>query len=340
VIRVLALGAGVQSSFLLLASCKGELPRLDCAVFADTQYEPAGVYRHLDWLETEAAKAGIPVHRVTVGNLRQDAVDFRQDRVSRDGKRYASVPFYVKNKDGTKGQIRRQCTSTYKIEPMERYIRESLLGLQRGQRAPRDVVVEQWIGISFDESRRCSHPGVWQTIKSKGKDLFGHEYVESEKKVWRPIRWKNHTYPLCRWTFNPDRTVETCGHFAHPWDRGRCMAWLKRNYPGREFPRSACVGCPYRSNHEWRLMRDTDPQAWADAVEFDREIRFRDAARQLNRKMLVGLPFIHDTLIPLDMVDLDKNDGKNDGKTGAGCGIITDTSGLHDEPLFAGMCGV
>lgn len=335
-IRVLALGAGVQSSFLLLASCRGELPRLDAAIFADTQYEPAGVYRHLDWLETEAAKAGIPVHRVTVGDLRQDAVDFRQDRVSRDGKRWASVPFFVKNKDGSKGQIRRQCTSTYKIEPMERFIRESMLGLKRGQRAPCEQVVEQWIGISFDESHRCSHPGVWQTIKTKGTDLFGAEIVESTRKVWRPVRWKSHGYPLCRWDFKADRTVTPLEYFAHPWDRGRCLAWLKTNYPGREFPRSACIGCPYRSNREWKLMRDTDPQSWQDALEFDREIRVRDAAGQLNRKVLVGLPFVHDTLIPLDMVDLDKDDGK----TGAGCGIITDKSGLQEGSLFAGMCGV
>ena len=49
-LRVLALGAGVQSSYLLLASCAGELPRLDCAIFADTMNEPDAVYTHLDWL--------------------------------------------------------------------------------------------------------------------------------------------------------------------------------------------------------------------------------------------------------------------------------------------------
>lgn len=34
-LRVLSLGAGVQSSVLLLMSCRGELPKLDAAVFAD-----------------------------------------------------------------------------------------------------------------------------------------------------------------------------------------------------------------------------------------------------------------------------------------------------------------
>jgi hypothetical protein len=62
--RVLSLGAGVQSSVLLLMSCRGVLPRLDHAVFADTGWEPAGVYAHLDWLRGEAEAAGIPLHVV------------------------------------------------------------------------------------------------------------------------------------------------------------------------------------------------------------------------------------------------------------------------------------
>lgn len=335
-LRVLALGAGVQSSYLFLASCFGELPKLDCAIFADTQYEPEAVYRHLDWLETVGAKAGIPIIRCGVGDLRQDAIDFRQDRVSRDGKRWASVPFYVKNQDGSRGQIRRQCTPTYKIEPMERVIREQMLGLKRGERSKPVPVIEQWIGISFEESRRCSHPGIWTKKKTWGVDLFGNKIVTEEQKIWRPLRWKCHAYPLCKWRFNADRTVEPLDYLKAPMNRDGCMIWLKRKYPGREIPRSACIGCPYRSNHEWRLMRDNDPASWAEAVEFDRQIRIKDQSGQVKRKLLVGLPFIHDTLIPLDMVNLDVDDGKR----GAGCGIVIDKSGMQEGELFAGMCGV
>ena len=36
VLNVLSLGAGVQSSTLLLMSCRGVLPKLDAAIFADT----------------------------------------------------------------------------------------------------------------------------------------------------------------------------------------------------------------------------------------------------------------------------------------------------------------
>jgi hypothetical protein len=70
VLRVLSLGAGVQSSTCLLMSLAGELPRLDAAVFADTGWEPKAVYAHLDRLEATATAGGIPVYRVSAGNLR------------------------------------------------------------------------------------------------------------------------------------------------------------------------------------------------------------------------------------------------------------------------------
>ena len=47
-LRVLSLGAGVQSSTLALMIHKGEIPMVDCAIFADTQAEPPKVY---DWLK-------------------------------------------------------------------------------------------------------------------------------------------------------------------------------------------------------------------------------------------------------------------------------------------------
>ena len=39
-LTVISLGVGVQSSTMLLMAAKGELPNVDCAIFADTGYEP------------------------------------------------------------------------------------------------------------------------------------------------------------------------------------------------------------------------------------------------------------------------------------------------------------
>mgnify|MGYP006407382703 CR=1 FL=1 len=46
-LRVLSLGAGVQSSVLALMAAKGLVTKPDVAIFADTQWEPQSVYDHL-----------------------------------------------------------------------------------------------------------------------------------------------------------------------------------------------------------------------------------------------------------------------------------------------------
>ena len=210
-LRILSLGAGVQSSTVLLMSIRGELPKLDAAIFADTQWEPKAVYEHLDWLEGEAKAAGIPVYRVTRGNLRADAIEFRQHRKSSEGKRYASMPLFVKNLDDTQGIIRRQCTSEYKIEPIEKFMKRELLGIPKRGRIPAGAV-EQWFGISRDELRRVR----------MSKD-----------------RWRVNAYPLCNLPTD---------YLPKPMTRRDCLNWLAAHYPNRTVPRSACIGCPFRSD--------------------------------------------------------------------------------------------
>src|SRR5688572_32281679 len=47
---ILSLGAGVQSTALALLAARGELPLPEAAIFADTGWESAVTYAHLDWL--------------------------------------------------------------------------------------------------------------------------------------------------------------------------------------------------------------------------------------------------------------------------------------------------
>ncbi len=74
IINVLNLGAGVQSSTVLLMSLAGELPRLDHCIFADTGWEPKAVYRQMEWLKGLAEDAGVMVHIVSTSNIRIDAM--------------------------------------------------------------------------------------------------------------------------------------------------------------------------------------------------------------------------------------------------------------------------
>ncbi|WP_411138436.1 hypothetical protein [Streptomyces sp. C10] len=137
---------------MLALSAEGILPKVDCAIFSDTGWEPAAVYAHLSRLEREiAAPAGIPVLRVSSGNIRNDALD--------PSRRFASMPLYILNQDGKEGMTRRQCTGEYKIKPIKRKIRD-LLGHPYPQRIPKGVFVEQWVGISTDEFHRAKDADV------------------------------------------------------------------------------------------------------------------------------------------------------------------------------------
>jgi hypothetical protein len=140
-LRVLSLGAGVQSSTVAIMAARGDLGAMpDCAIFADTGAEPQGVYDYLDYL---VGILPFPVHIVSSGNLRTQLVTPGQKTNGRP-------PMFIRNRDGSIGMTRRQCTGDFKIDPIMKKVRE-LIGLQRGQHGPKSPVVEQWIGISTDE---------------------------------------------------------------------------------------------------------------------------------------------------------------------------------------------
>lgn len=144
-LTVISLGAGVQSSAMALMAAHGEFtPMPDYAIFADTQSEPKHVYEWLDWLETQLP---FPILRVTAGNLRDDLI-----ASAKTGSRVPNPPVFMKTQAG-EGMLFRYCTTDYKIKPIYQKLRE-LIGLKPRQRAPKEVVVEQWIGISQDEIQR------------------------------------------------------------------------------------------------------------------------------------------------------------------------------------------
>jgi hypothetical protein len=249
-IRVLSLGAGVQSTVLALLATEGALPGLDAAVFADTGWEPGAVYAHLDRLTAVLGDAGIPVHRVSSGNLRADAID--------PVHRYASIPYFVRNPDGSDGMGRRQCTAEYKITPIGRKVRE-LLGAAPPdfRRVPAGRVAEQWIGFSVDEIHRVSD-----------KDR---------------VSYLAKRYPLLDLGMS----------------RKDCIRWLgSRGWD--QVSKSACIGCPFHGNRQWRDMRDNRPAEWADAVEFDAAIR-KGGANPLD-----GEAFLHASRVPLDQAPIDR----------------------------------
>jgi hypothetical protein len=151
--HVISLGAGVQSTTMALMAAHGEItPMPDCAIFADTGWEPKAVYDHLAWLQ--GLTLPFPIHIVSTGrNLRDDVL-----RASRHEGRFVAVPFFTVNG----GLGRRQCTREFKIDPIAKKQRE-LLGYRPRQSIP-DNMVTCWIGISLDEAIRAKPSWYnWQT---------------------------------------------------------------------------------------------------------------------------------------------------------------------------------
>lgn len=261
-IRVLSLGAGVQSTTVTLLSAEGRLPKLDAAIFADTGWEPAAVYTHLDRLEREVLiPAGIPLYRVSVGNIRNDALNPEH--------RFASMPLFIKNQDGGDGMTRRQCTSEYKLKPIKAQVRQ-LLGYPHPTQVPRRLYAEQWIGISRDEIGRAKDSGI--------------QYLKS-------------AFPLL--------DLEGAADGREGWTRDDCTRYLRAN--GWETtPKSACIGCPFHGNAQWRALREGNPEEWADAVDFDAAIRSGNARGNANGKPLLGEAYLHRSRLPLDQAPIDR----------------------------------
>jgi len=247
VLDVLSLGAGVQSSTLALMAARGEIkPMPAAAIFADTHAEPASVYRWLDCLEKQLP---YPVVRVSKGNLTEVSLTIRQKKDGTGQWAKSLIPAYVKNPDGTRGIMQRQCTYDYKVIPLTR----AALGLMKQNGSKH---VNQWVGISLDEVHRMK--------PSRDKRITN---------VW----------PLV-----------VAGMRRHD-----CLRWMEvHGYP--KPPRSACIYCPYHSDKEWRRLRDEEPAEWKKAIAFDENYR----KVKHTCKNLVGLAYLHNSLVPLKDVDL------------------------------------
>jgi hypothetical protein len=239
-LRVLSLGAGVQSSTVAMMMEHGELPRADLAIFADTGAEPRRVYEWLDWLRQHLT---MPVHVVQQGrgltaNLEEGC----------QGKAHCSnPPFFV----GGAGLLRRNCTRDYKIAPINRELHR----VRNGRK------VVQVFGISFDERQRMRTPN--------------RQYLAA------------YEYPLV------DRQMT----------RRDCLQWMSdHGYPLP--PRSACVYCPYRCDVEWRRLRDTDPEGWAEACRVDALVRTALPGVRAQRGHQQTQCYVHRSCVPLPEVDL------------------------------------
>ncbi len=173
--HIISLGAGVQSSTMALMAAHGEItPMPDCAIFADTGAEPKEVYDWLDWLEGELP---FTVHRVMhKEGLTQEIMDGDNS--------ISNPPFFTES-----GMLRRKCTADHKVKPIVKTLR-GLIGLKFRERAPKHVVVTQWLGISLDEMQR---------MKDAPEKWISHRFPLFDMRMTRYhcFKWmEDHGYPV------------------------------------------------------------------------------------------------------------------------------------------------
>lgn len=144
-LRVLSLGAGVQSTALALMAAHREFAEMpDLAIFADTGDEKRATYAHVDWLETV-----LPYPLVRVRRFDEALSHFTISYYRGERDRKFTPPFH----STAHGMLPIHCSKEWKTRAIIREVR-TRLGYLPKQRVKGDDRVEMWLGISLDEFHR------------------------------------------------------------------------------------------------------------------------------------------------------------------------------------------
>ncbi len=234
-IRVLNLGAGVQSTAVALMSQRGELPRVDIAIFADTGEEPRAVYDHLEWLIRHVT---FPVLRRSYGKLGDDLLSGRGPNQN-----FRNIPAFLASEEGRKEGIGwRQCTYNYKVKVIDETIKRELFGLAPRQHVPPGFSCTNVTGLSWDEPMRVAKVRgkncAWQTFECP---LFDMQWTRAKCAAW--LRDKvPHIVPRSACVFCPYHNNEEWRHIRDHDQEG----WQRALTIDRALREDAACSCGLR----------------------------------------------------------------------------------------------
>lgn len=174
--RILSLGWGVQSFTLAAMAALGEL-NIHYAVHADTTWEREATYTFAEHWTPWLKERGVEVR--TVKSSRTAAV-------TQLNKTSVFIPAFTLDDRGNQGQLRRQCTKTWKIDPVRRFI--SAIMRANGQKLSPGAVT-LLMGISLDEFHR---------MRTSDVKYITHEYPLIERRMTRQdcLLWlERHNLP-------------------------------------------------------------------------------------------------------------------------------------------------
>lgn len=297
-LAILHNGGGTQSGTLIEMIYDGLIERPTAIIQADTGDEPAYIYRQWERDKRLMTEIGVPYIVVNNGNMHDDLYGgkrfaamplftlrkngrnmrgkkqrrnknqmtaFDLDVFEVDAPPIEVVGFGVTAQFEHKGKLKRQCTSNYKIEPIERELRVMLLEMNLAREykngaihVNKDVLVESWLGYTIDEIDRVNDSN---------------------------LHWQYFRYPLIEMKMS----------------KADCIQWLSLNGKPKRLS-SFCKKCPLIGNKQMRELRDNDPDGWNNRLLFDDHLRDNTLKISATRK---GDVFIHPSMIPMRDVNID-----------------------------------
>jgi len=129
ILDFLSYGGGVQSTAMIMLALEGTIKRPDYVVFADTGSEMPHTYELVEVMKDKCLTAGLEFVTVKADQ------PLHERYLERGGVPVIGI---------------RSCTGTWKVEPINRFMR-SKVGMGRGR-----VLARSWIGITTDERRRAT----------------------------------------------------------------------------------------------------------------------------------------------------------------------------------------
>ena len=151
--------------------------------------------------------------------------------------------------------------------------------------------------------RQCTREYKLEPIRKKIRELLEIPNGQRAGKTQHARVWIGIT------TDEAERKKPSRDEFITNWhpflemdfSRAQLIQWFQRNYPEQELPRSACIGCPFRTDVEWKHLRDTDPGAFEEAAHVDWALRNIPKLRDNSRVEM----YLSNHLIPLHELDLE-----------------------------------
>lgn len=321
-----SLGAGVQSTTMMLLACEGVLPKPDFGIFSDTGWEGKRVYEHLDALTRWCEMHDIPIYRASKGSLPADVLNPQV---------YATLPAWTKatrivqiptgftacpmcNGDGglrlviegdemcegcqgsgwvaetfierpatdQVGAILRTCTAKYKIEPLYQTLREKL-GARVWDEPCRYCEATGRRVAPWDAAAGV---GVCSICRGSGtRRRVGHVPPGTRVEQW--IGFSTDEFERATSVGFPSYATPRHPLIDLGWTRRDCENYLHAQ-GWTAVNKSACSGCPFHDDETWLDLKKNDPEEFAAVVAYDRQFR---TAPGLNAER-----YLHEARIPLD----------------------------------------